>query len=148
MLKVPFELKPYPSPHHSPKPVMSVVFANPSDESKKFPSICLLDSGADFCTLPLSAQLRLGLDLKKMNVAKVPMSCACGNKTFFGYKFKVNVTIYDMEGKPFTNLLWVLFAKSDTMPLIGRNLMDIFENMSYNNTERKDYFLGLREEEL
>ena|SRR3989338_3813127 len=144
MCNVLFELKPYPTPQHIPKPVMPIVFKNPSDESKVFSTIGLVDSGADESTLPLEAQLTLGLDLAKMGAQQRMMSCACGNKKFSGYRYKLKVVVKDTNGKPIERFLWTLFGGTNTMPLIGRNLMDIFEKVEYDNSKKRGYFVGLR----
>ena len=44
-------------------------------------------------------------------------------------------------------LIWVDFADSDTLPLIGRSFMEIFKQIAYNNEEKKGYFIGLKEED-
>ena len=148
MCKVIFELKPYPELRDVPKPILPIIFKSPIDETKTFETTALIDSGADICTLPLEAQSVLGLNMVKLGAEKTKMGCACGRKDFYGYRYKLKVVVYDYKNRPIERLVWVLFGGPSTMPLIGRNLMDIFEKINYDNVEKKGYFLGLREEEL
>ena len=196
MCKVEFVLKSYPNINSPARPVIDIAFKNPGDKNKKFPVIGLVDSGADNCTIPLKAAQTLGLDLKELNAKKIEMGCACGNKKFFGYQYKIlaefkrnptppvtdwriarslrslsriskNANILDtngafkppvrrldgifafktIEGKAMDKLIWVDFADSDTLPLIGRSFMEIFKQIAYNNEEKKGYFIGLKEED-
>lgn len=145
MTRVYFELKPAPTIRHRPKPILSAIFKNPNDKSKIFPVICLLDSGADYCTLPIEAESILGLELKKSGCERNQMECACGNEQFTAYKIKLNVVTFDENKKPIEMLLNVAFCGSNTMPLIGRNYMDMFKKINYDNIKQKGYLETLRE---
>ena len=147
MCKVEFVLKSYPNVNSPPRPIIDIAFKNPSDKNKIFPIIGLVDSGADNCTIPLKAAQTLGLDLKELNAKKIEMGCACGNKKFFGYQYKILVEFKTIEGNAMDKLIWVDFADSDTLPLIGRSFMGIFKQIAYNNEEKKGHFIGLKEED-
>ena len=135
-----FELKAYPKPTSLPRPIINIDFKNPNDKRKILKVIGIIDTGADYCTIPLNLQSQLGLDLKNMGANTIGVSCACGNKAFFGYGYKLNVTAYDTANKQFTNLLSVHFVPSDTLPLIGRNFMELFKGVSYITKEKKGHF--------
>src|SRR3989344_9365524 len=140
MRKIPFELKPYPTLRDSPKPVLPVTFKNLRDENKIFQSICLIDSGADYCTLPLGAGYTLDLDFDKLGARKNFIQCACENRNFFGYLYKLLVVVLDARREPLEMPLTVNFVNSETIPVVGRNFMDRFGKISYINKEQKGFF--------
>ena len=144
MRKIFFKLTPHPKNPKMQLPVLEITFQNPNSLDKIFPTIGIIDSGADYCTIPFKTQKDLGLDLKKIGAQKTGITCACGSKSFFGYLYKLNILVNDSKGNQFTKLIWVEFAESDTIPLIGRNFMDLFKRIKYDNLKKEGFFIDTR----
>lgn len=141
-----FVLKPRSKPNEPPEPVIPIIITNPNN-NKQSSFLGIVDTGADYITIPIDMQIPLGLDLKGMQAPTTRLNCACGKGNFTGYKFKLNVIIYDTEGKEFTELLTIVFMESKTNALIGRNFMEMFESIQYDNQKRKGFFINPKEDD-
>lgn len=146
MIRVPFELKPFPKPTDIPKPVLQITIINPNNDML-CPLIGLVDTGADYTTLPIDFQYTLGLDLKKVHAKQNLISCACENKKLFSYSYKLEVSFTDINKKEHKKPLWIHFIKSNTPVLIGRNFMDLFNKIYYDNKKKIGFFEELKKKE-
>src|SRR3989344_3208464 len=111
-----------------PTPIIELTFTNPNN-SKSFKTIGIIDSGADVCTLPFSIEKILELNLKKSGAERSLLTCACGKAGFSGYKFKLDVSGTCTDKSEFKKLISVIFAEAETVSLIGRNFLDLFERI-------------------
>lgn len=117
-----FSYKEFPKPGDTKRPVADVTFIN---GERIQPLICIIDSGADCCTLPISiGRIGLGIDFDKLRLRPHGVECACNRKPpMKGYYYKIEI---DIRGYRFP--VMVNWVESDTAPLIGRE--DVFSRFN------------------
>jgi hypothetical protein len=102
-------------------------------KGKPFPAIGIVDSGADYVTIPLSVAISLGLERKELG-PKRKTECACGNGEFYSYlcegeieigchRFPIKISLVEGEG----------------FVLIGRQGVFDHFHVHFDKNEKKGY---------
>ncbi|MBF0381546.1 MAG: hypothetical protein HQL69_11040 [Magnetococcales bacterium] len=122
--KVPLLLKSSDSPG---QPYLNVVVTNPHAENRRLKVRALIDTGADFCALPVKYAAILGHTLE--NGAQQGINTGGGKAVTFYHQAKIIIPDHNYNGSPFvTKELKIGFLHGLHTPVMGtRGFLEYFK---------------------
>jgi hypothetical protein len=102
-------------------------------KGRPFPAIGIVDSGADYVTIPMSVALNLGLKRNELGHRR-KTECACGNREFYSYLCKGEIEI-GCHRFP----IKISLVEGESFVLIGRQGVFDYFHVHFDKKQKKGY---------